>query len=911
MKVLIALLLIIFSTVSGFSQTKEKYPVIDIPYKKFVLKNGLTLIVSENHKIPMAAFNIWYHVGSKNEKPGKTGFAHLFEHIMFTGSEHYPDFDREMQVVGGGSNNGTTNNDRTNFFETFTSAGLDRVLWVESDRMGFLLNGLDSTKVEAQRGVVQNEKRQGDNQPYAISEELTIKSTYPAHHPYSWSVIGSLDDLAAASLDDVKKWFKDYYGPNNAVIAIAGDVNAEDVLKRVEKYFGAIPPSPPIARQDVWINKMSGTHAQEAQDRVPQPMLQKVWNVAEWGTKDITYLELLSTVLSKGVSSRLYKKLVVENQLCTEVYTYNNGSEIGQQFYVVAMAKPETDLKKVNAIIDEEMKKVITTGITPAEIELAKTTYFANFLKGIERIGGFGGVSDVLAEYETYGGSPDYYKKIQTWVKAATPADIKNAAAKWLNDGVYELSIFPYGEPEALSSTLDRTVPPPVAAVPLVKFPEIKQFTLSNGLKVYLAERHDVPLVNMAISFDAGYQADETGKEGTAKLMSAMLTEGTATKNADQISSTETALGASLSASANLITNAISLNALKSNLVPSLELFTDVVLHPSFPQKSFDRLKEEQVIAIQQEKANPNQLASRILPQLMYGGKNAFSNPLTGSGYESSVQTIKKAELSAFHKDYFVPQNASLVVAGDVSEAEIKPLLEKYMSGWKSNVTRNTEGTRPAPIVGTRVFLVDIPGAPQSVINAAVFGPAPNSKNNDALRLMNTMLGGSFLSRLNMNLREEKHWSYGAGARFYDTQNDAVYSATTSVQTDKTKESMVEVLKELKQVTSTKPISAEEFAKEQNSTLLEMPGAWETNASVRAFLQNSLIYRKGVNYPAEYPDIIKGLTLQEINNAASSVIKTENLTWLIVGDRSKIEAGIKALNFGPLTILDSNGKEVK
>lgn len=911
MKVFIAIFIMLCSSAAVYSQATGKYPVIDIPYKKFVLKNGLTLIVSENHKIPMAAFNIWYHVGSKNEKPGKTGFAHLFEHIMFTGSEHYPDFDREMQVVGGGSNNGTTNNDRTNFFETFTSAGLDRVLWVESDRMGFLLNGLDSNKVEVQRGVVQNEKRQGDNQPYAIAEELTIKSTYPPQHPYSWSVIGSLDDLAAASLDDVKQWFKGYYGPNNAVIAIAGDVNAEEVLQKVEKYFGPIPPSPPIARQDVWINKMTGTHTQKAQDRVPQPMLTKVWNVAEWGTADITYLDLLSTVLSKGFSSRLYKKLVVENQLCTDIYTYTNGNEIGEQFMIVAMAKPGTDLGKVNTVINDEMKKILSAGVTPAELELAKTTYFANFLKGIERIGGFGGVSDILAENETYGGSPDYYKKIQSWVKGATPADLKTATTKWLSDGVYELSIFPYGEPSTTNNTFDRTIPPPVAAVPLVKFPEVKQFTLSNGLKVFLAERHDVPLVDMAISFNAGYQADETGKEGTAKLMSDLLTEGTTTKTADQISSTETALGADLSAYANLITNSISLQALKSNLVPSLELFTDVVLHPSFPQQNFDRLKQEQVIAIQQEKANPTQLARRILPQLMYGGKNAYSNPLSGSGYESSVQTIKKTDLSAFHNDWFVPQNASLVIAGDVSEAEIKPLLEKYMSGWKNKPTSDKVMALPKPISGTRVFLVDVPGAPQTVINAAVLSPAPNSKNNDALRLMNTMLGGSFLSRLNMNLREEKHWSYGAGARFYDTRTDGIYTATTSVQTDKTKESLVEVLKELKQVTTTKPISQEEFLKEQNSSLLEIPGGWETNASVRSFLQNSLVYRKGVNYPAEYPGIIKNLTLKEINDAATAVIKTDNLTWLIVGDRSKIEAGIKELNLGPLTILDADGNKIQ
>ena len=911
MKRAILLFLLVMPAVFAFSQSPAKYPEIDIPYKKYVLDNGLTLIVSENHKIPMAAFNIWYHVGSKNEVKGKTGFAHLFEHIMFTGSEHYPDFDREMQVVGGGSNNGTTNNDRTNFFETFTSAGLDRVLWVESDRMGFLLNGLDSTKVEVQRGVVQNEKRQGDNQPYAIAEELTIKSTYPPQHPYSWSVIGSLDDLAAASLTDVKTWFKNYYGPNNAVISIAGDVKAEEVLEKVKKYFGDIPPSPPIARQSEWVAKMTGTHMQVAQDRVPQPMLTKVWNVAAWGAKDITYLDLLNTVLTKGVSSRLYKKLVVELQLCTEIYSYNNGAEIGQQFTIGALAKPGIDLKLVNDAIDAEMNRIFSTGITPAELELAKTDYFAGFIRGAERIGGFGGVSDILAENETYGGSPDYYKTIQSWVKAATVADVKTAANKWLSDGEYALSILPYGSPDVATSSLDRTVPPTVGKAPLASFPKVSEFTLSNGLKVYLAERHDVPLVDMGITFNAGYLADPDGKQGLSTLLNDMITEGTAKRTAEQISDTETALGAQLTAGGGMLYNSLNLKALKTNLAPSLDLFSDVLLHPSFPQKSFDRLQTEQVIGIQQEEANPTQLARRLLPQIMYGKNNAYSVPLSGTGYEASVNKIKKADLQSFHDNWFVPNNASLVVVGDATQAEIKPLLEKYLAGWKSSPVPDIATPKTKEASSAVVYLVDMPGAPQTVINAAVLSPSPASKNDDAIRLMNTMLGGSFLSRLNMNLREDKHWSYGAGARFYDTRSEGIYTATTSVQTDKTKESMVEILKELTQINADKPISAEEFAKEQNSTLLEIPGGWETNGSVRSFLQNSLIYNKGVDYPARYSSIIQQLSLSDITDASASLIKPKQLTWLIVGDRVKIEAGIRDLNYGTLTILDAKGNVIE
>ncbi len=893
------------------AQAKKAYPNIDIPYKKFVLDNGLTLIVSEDHKIPMAAFNIWYHVGSKNEKTGKTGFAHLFEHIMFTGSQHYPDFDRVMQTVGGGSNNGTTNNDRTNFFENFTSAGLDRVLWVESDRMGFLLNGLDSAKVEVQRGVVQNEKRQSDNQPYSIAEELTIKSTYPSNHPYSWSVIGSLQDLSAASLDDVKEWFKTYYGPNNAILSIVGDVKIEEVLEKVKKYFGDIPASPPIAKHSAWIAKMSGTHVQTAQDRVPQARLQKTWNVPAWGTKEITYLELLSSVLTSGVSSRLYKRLVYDDQLCTDIWSYTNGSEAGEQFYIGANAKPGIDLTKINGIINEELKKVFTTGVTVPELELAKTTYFANFIKGMERIGGFNGKSDILAQCETYGGSPDYYKKIQSWIKAATPADIKKTANDWLTDGEYVLNILPYGDFTNTTSGLDRTVMPPVGNTPLASFPAIKQFSLSNGLKVYLAERHEAPIVNMSVLFDAGYEADQFSKPGTAKLMSTMLTEGTSTKSAVQISDMASALGADLAVSSTINSTAVALKALKPNMEASLGLMADVLLHPSFPQKNFDRVQKEQLVGIQQEQASPQALGWRVLPQLIYGKGNANSNPLSGIGYESTVSKITRNDLVNFHNTWFGANNGAVVIAGDITEAEIKPMLEKYLSGWKSHEAPKKNNTLVAAATSPAIYLIDMPGAEQSVLNAALLSPPPNSEGYEAMQLMNTMLGGSFLSRLNMNLREYKHWSYGAFSYFADTKGQGMYVASSPVQTDKTKESIAEMLKEFTQINGDKPITEAEFKKEQTATLLEVPGRWETDGAIRNFLQNTLVYNKGLDYPGHYSSIIQALTLKDVITASAQLIKPQSLTWLIVGDRKKIEAGIRELNIGPLKFLDKDGNEIK
>lgn len=892
------------------AQTKT-YPNIDIPFKKFVLDNGLTLIVHEDPKLPIAAFNIWYHVGSKNEKPGKTGFAHLFEHIMFTSTEHWSNFDEVMQTVGGGMNNGTTNNDRTNYFETFTSSGLERVLWVEADRMGFLLKGLDSVKVDVQRGVVQNEKRQGENQPYAVAEELTVKATYPVGHPYSWSVIGSMADLNAASITDVKDWFKEYYGPNNAVVSIAGDVKAEEVFEKVKKYFGDIPASPPISKFTKRIAKMQGVSFQQAQDRVPQARLQKTWNVPEWGTPEIAYLGLLGDILTSGKSSRLYKRLVLEDDLASDVTFYSSDNEIGGQFYIMADAKPGADLKEINNIINEELKKILTTGVTAAEVERAKTNYFVKLLGGLESLGGFSGKSDLLAMSQTYGGAPDAYKKSLNYIKAATANDIKNTAATWLSDGEYVLEILPYGDFTNTDSKLDRTVMPPVVEVAAAKFPAIKSFTLSNGLKVYLTERHELPLVNVLTSFNGGYSADKITNAGLAKLTGAMLTEGTTTKTSVQISDMLADLGSRINSGTALDNSTVGMRTLATNFDASLNLYADILRNPSFPQKDFERVKSEQLLAINQEKANPSMLAFQILPTLLYPNDHAYNTSFTGSGNKNSVLKITRADLVAFHKTWFVPNNGFMVVVGDITEAALKTKLEKSLAGWKQGkVSEIILGEAPLA-KSPSVYIIDKPGAGQSQIFAAEISGSTTDKDNDAFSLMNTMLGGSFLSRLNMNLREDKHWSYGAGSSLGASKGPGMFYAGGGFQTDKTKESIQEMNKELSQLVSTRPIDKTEFEKEQSASILALPGYWQTNSGILAFLYNSVLYNRGLDYPGNYATMLKNFTLADINNVATKYIKPQNITWLIIGDREKIEAGIKTLNLGPVKVLDTDGNEIK
>ncbi len=913
MKKFLAASCLLFFYATAFTQTtKKQYPEIDIAYKKFVLDNGLTLVVHEDHKAPIVAFNVWYHVGSKNEPVGKNGFAHLFEHLMFTGSENNRDkFDILIESIGGTDANGTTNNDRTNYFEDVPTSGLDKILWAESDRMGYLLGSVDSSRLEEQRGVVENEKRQGENQPYAIAEELTAKSTFPAGHPYSWTVIGEKKDLDSASLDDVKAWFKSYYGPNNVTVVIAGDVNTDEVYQKVKKYFGAIPACPPIARQSAWVAKMSGIHYQTAQDRVPQARLQKTWNTPEWGTADNTYLNLLSDILTNGKTSRLYKRLVYDDQLSNNVYSYVDDREIASQFNIFCDVKPGYTAGKIDTVINEELQKILTQGPTVEEVERAKTNYFAGFVKRMERIGGFGGTSDILAQSETFEGTPDYYKKIQEWIKNATPVDIKKAAVEWLNDGEYVLDIEPYGNYSVGDSTADRKQQPPLGAPAVVKFPEVKQFTLSNGLKVALVERNSVPVIDMSLMVNAGYAADQFGKPGLSTLTMTMMQEGTKTRSALQLSDDLANAGASLYAYSGLDNSFLYMSALKPNLDESLNLFTDVLFNPSFPEKNFERVQKEQLLTIKQEQSQPFGMGLRILPRLLYGTGHAYSNSFTGSGTEASVKAITRNDLVKFHDTWFAPNNAILVVVGDIKADELKTKLESSFASWKKQTVPEKNLKDVALAAQPSVYIIDKPGALQSIILAAEISPSAKDPDYEKIKMMNRILGGEFTSRINMNLREDKHWAYGAGSVNVDTKGPGFFVAYAPVQTDKTKESMQEILKELTQYVGDKPATEEEFDKVQKNAVMQLPGVWETNGSVLNALQSAIEYDRGINYLNNYPTMLQHLTLTDIRNAAMKVDKPKNLTWVIVGDRSKIEQGIKELNLGPIKYIDTEGNEIK
>jgi zinc protease len=909
----LALLAVMSVAATAAAPAGAPLPAVDIPYTRFVLDNGLTLIVHEDHKAPVVAVNVWYHVGSKDERPGRTGFAHLFEHLMFNGSEDYKDdWFKVMEAAGATKLNGTTWLDRTNYFQNVPTSALDLTLWMESDRMGHLLGAIDQKVLDEQRGVVQNEKRQGENRPYGKVSELITTSTYPAGHPYSWETIGSMEDLNAASVEDVKEWFRTYYGAANAVLVVAGDITVAEAKQKVEKYFGDIPPGPVIKRQQEWVAKMTGTKRAMLQDRVPQARIYKVWNIPGYKTRDYTLLDMTSDLLAGGKNSRLYKRLVYTDRTATSVNAFVGPFEIGSQLQIIVTVKDGADPAAVEKVLDAELAQFLATGPTPAELERIRTTNYANFVRGMERIDGFGGKSAILAESQVFAGSPDFYKTRLNQVSSATPADVQGAAKRWLSDGVFVLNVVPVPAYKTVASNVDRSKLPATGTPPSLSLPGLTRAKLSNGLNVVVVERHNAPVVDFTLIADAGFAADSQAKPGTARLAMLMLQEGTRTLSSPQIAERAESLGATLGVGSSLDRSFLSMNALSGRLGESLDLYTDLLLNPTFPPKELERLRGQTLATIQQEKVQPAAMINRVLPKLLYGEGHPYSNPSSGSGTEQAVSSLKSPELAAFYKQWVRPDNSVLLVVGDTTLAGIKPLLEQRFGAWhapagappKKNIATVQLAAKP------RVFLIDRPGSEQSQIIAATMGPTRADPDHIRFVALDTMLGGNFVSRLNMNLREDKHWAYGAGTRITDAVGQGIFRAGAGVQTDKTAESMTEIQKELRDVVGSRKPDDKELKFAKDSIAIALPGNNETSNEIADSYGEILTFGLKDSYWNDFVGDLTALTPADVNASASKLVHPDSLTWVVVGDLAKIEKNVRALNFGEVTILDADGKVV-
>lgn len=901
-----ARLLALLVALPAMTATAAEVPDVSIAFESFRLDNGLRVVVHEDRKAPLVAVSVWYHVGSKNEPDGKTGFAHLFEHLMFNGSEnHDSEFFEPLQEVGVTDINGTTWLDRTNYFETVPTPALERALFLESDRMGHLLGAVTQEKLDNQRGVVQNEKRQGENQPYGRAFDALQSGIFPLGHPYHHSTIGSMADLDAASLEDVQEWFKTYYGPNNAVLVLAGDIDVATARPLVEKYFGDIPAGPPLTKATGWIPERATPVREIMEDRVPQARVYRAWAIPGRTTETANILEVGAEVLGGGKTSRLYKDLVYDRQIATSVSVGLFGFELSSIFFVQADVKPGESVAEVSERIDAVMADFLAKGPTKDEISRAVTGIVAGEVRGLEKVGGFGGKAVTLAEGALYANDPGFFKTRLDRIAGATPATILAAAKRWLSNGHYQLEVLPFEKFGTVSSDLDRSAGlPAVETTPDLDFPDVAKDRLSNGIEVIFAHRATVPLVNIAMMFDAGYAADHGKRLGTASMTLDMLDEGTKKRSALAIAEELETLGATLSAGSNLDTSTVRLNSLRSELGKSIDLMADVIRNPAFDEKELNRLKQRRLAQIQQEMNQPVGIALRQLPPILYGEDHAYGIPFTGSGTVESVTEMTRADLIAFHEAWIRPDNATLFVVGDTSLAEIKPLLEKAFGNWKAPTQPKLEKniTSVAPRESSRFIIVDRPGSPQSLILAGHLAPPTGVENNIAIEAMNDILGGQFTARINMNLREDKGWSYGAFSFMQDARGQRPFFLYAPVQTDRTADSVKELVAEVGTYLGDRPATEKELDMAVKNSVRSLPGQFETAGDVLGAMLGNARFGRALDYQESLKDRFGALGLDDVAAAADEVLKPRGMVWMIIGDRAKIEDSIRALDLGPVEI---------
>ncbi|HET9694320.1 MAG TPA: pitrilysin family protein [Steroidobacteraceae bacterium] len=875
------------------------------------------MIVHTDRKAPIVAVNLWYHVGSKNEPPGRTGFAHLFEHLMFQGSEHHNDeFFRPLELVGATSMNGTTSFDRTNYFQNVPTTALDLALWLESDRMGHLLGVIDQARLDEQRGVVQNEKRQGENRPFGRVPETVFRASFPAGHPYRTLPIGSMEDLEAASLDDVREWFGTYYGAANAVLVLAGDIDLATARAKAEQYFGHIAPGPALTRPGEWIAARTESRRETMYDQIAQPRWQRYWNTPPDGTADAEYLGLVGEILGGGKTSRLYERLVYRDRLADTVGAGQSPLEIAGLFSISADVKQDVPVARLEAAVVEELQRFIDHGPTRAELERAQTVLRSGFVRGLERIGGFGGKADVLASCEVYAGNPGCYRTSLARIAGATPPDLQRVARRWLAQGDYTLEVLPQGRFEAQpSSAVDRSRGPPVpTSFPDVAFPDLQRARLANGIPVIVATRPSVPVARVSLLFDAGYVADLGRKPGTSSFTMAMLDEGAGKLDALGIADRVERLGAELMAASSLDTSFAAVATLIDRLEPSLQLLADVVRRPTFPQAEIERNAKEWIAGIAREKTSPDALALRVLPPVLYGEGHPYAIPFSGSGTEASIAALTRQDLVEFQRQVLRPDNVTIIVTGAVTPDQVVPLLDRHFGDWQPEPgVALTKPSMPeaAPAPAPRVYLLDRPGAQQTTLLVGQLMPSSRAGDRIELNTANAVVGGTFTSRINMNLREDKHWSYGARSSLPEALGQRPWLLSAPVQSDKTLETIAEIRREIAEFVGAKPATPAEIEKIRQRDVRALSGQYETNASVSGAIADIVRFGRPDDWVRTLKQRLEAQTDVGVQQAASRAFRPQALTWVIVGDLSQIEEPIRQLGLGTVHVLDSDGRVLR
>jgi zinc protease len=890
------------------SQAPAAADMPDLAYETYTLPNGLRVILHEDHSLPVVAVNVWYHTGSKNEKPGRTGFAHLFEHMMFQGSQHHDaDYFLPLQKVGG-TVNGSTSQDRTNYWENLPSDQLELALWLEADRMGWLLPAMTQERLDNQRDVVKNEKRQGENQPYALVRDLRLQLMYPEGHPYRWPVIGSMDDLSAASLDDVKDFFRVYYAPNNASLSIAGDFNPAEARRLIAQYFEAIPPGRPVQRVQAWLPRLDGEVRAVAEDNVELSRLYLSWHAPGSFQADEAELNLLADILSDGKASRLYRALVYEREIAQDVAAYFSGNELSGLFLVQATARPGVSLADLEAAIDAELVRVQEKGVTKEELTLAQASYETAFVQRLQRVGGFGGKADLLNRYLVMTGNPGYLEHDLARFRDATPTGVRDAARRWLRpDARAVIHVVPQGKLTAGTDDTARSVMPTSRGAVAYTPPVIESTTLANGLEVCLVRKTGLPLVAAALAVRSGWSSDPASKPGAAALTAELLDEGTRRHDAIGLETAARRLGAELSTRSTFDASLISMNLLDRHLDAGLALMAEVAREPLFPPAEFERQRKLYLGRIQQESMQPTSVAMKLLQEKVFGAGHAYAQPFSGTGTAAGLAAISPADLVAFHAAHYVPGNAVLCLAGDLTLEQARAAAERVFGDWPAGVAVTPVVPPANPDRSARIFLVDRPGAQQSTISAAYPSVCVGDPDRLALEILHLALGGQFASRLNLNLREDKGYTYGARTQLSAFAGGGFFGATTQVQTQYTAATIVEILKEFSEVRGARPVAGEELQNCINQMVLGFPQDFETYQSVAGRIAGLIVTAQPRDDWQTYAARVHGVTEDNLRRVVERLVRPDDLVFVIVGDRALIEASLRTLGVGPVSIVAPAG----
>ncbi|HEU0284652.1 MAG TPA: pitrilysin family protein [Sphingomicrobium sp.] len=890
---------------------------VAIPHEEFQLANGLTVLVHTDRKAPVVGVAMWYNVGSKDEPKGKTGFAHLFEHLMFNGSENLPgDYFEYLQQIGATDYNGTTNFDRTNYFQSVPTGALERALFMESDRMGYLLGAVTQAKLDNQRGVVQNEKRQGDNQPGGLVFYEILENLFPEGHPYRHSPIGSMADLDKASMTDVRNWFINNYGPNNAVLVLAGDIDAATARPLVEKYFGEIARGPVNVPAAADVPVLAAPKSSVMKDRVAATTVSRFWPMPGLLDRQLVALDLGGSVLGGLASSRLDKILVRDEKTAVSVSAGLYAQQRVGIFFAQATVKPGVDPAVVEKRLDEIIQQYIAEGPTVDELARAATREVGTRMRALEQVGGFGGKAVTLAEGEVLAGDSDFYKKTLANYASITPAEVKGAMAEWLAKPAFSLRLEPGDRPpyveaaaqkakkasDKIKVTKKREIPP-LAAMQALDFPDIQHVALSNGVQLHYAQRTAVPITQMALQFNAGFSADAPAARGLQSLTMSLLDEGTTTKTSQQIAEEQERLGAEINASGTADRSTVTMSALSANLAPSLDLLGDIVRNPAFAPAEVERVRAQTLTGIAQQMKDPNAMASRALPYLLYGESHPYAS--TGVGNEQSVKAITREDLLAFQQTWLRPDNMEIFVVSDRPLAEIQAELDRHFGQWQAPAS--PKGVKqftapPARPTSPRIVLIDRPQSPQSVIVAGQITPVDPRSDITALSSANDVIGGNFLARINMDLRETKGWSYGVRGSVTVNERVVPYIVSAPVQADRTGDSIAALATNYRDFLTSKGTTEEELARTIANNIQQLPGRFETSSAVlQGMITNDLLGRPD-NYYETLAPLYRAQTRMTLDQAFRGAVAPEGFVWVVVGDAAKIRPQLEKLKM-PIEVI--------